>query len=162
MFILRDSREQNPLSFDGFKYVEAVERATLPVGDYSCRFKDGYQPKVSVERKSVEDLYGTLTKGHDRFNREIAKAAELGIWLIVAVERPISIVSKGIKHSNMEGDKLVDTCMTMFAKKVDIHFFESRSDMSYWCYKLFVAIGKLYITNNLKLRADKKRILEHL
>ena len=39
-----------------------------------------------VERKSIFDLAGTLTKGIDRFCREIERAGELGSYLVVVVD----------------------------------------------------------------------------
>lgn len=74
-----DTREQSPFSFRGIKadadhagktYVVPVVRATLQSGDYSIV---GFESQISIERKSHEDLYGTLSRDHDRFVRELER-----------------------------------------------------------------------------------------
>lgn len=42
--------------------------------------------KFHIERKSLGDLYGTLTSGHKRFRRELVRAEERGIELQVLIE----------------------------------------------------------------------------
>lgn len=74
--IIIDSREQRPL----YSKSEFITHK-LPVGDYSCA--DEMNSGVYIERKSLSDLAGTLTSGYDRFEREIQKAQNLGLYLIV-------------------------------------------------------------------------------
>jgi len=65
-----DSREQWPLEFNGYE----TEVIGLPVGDYGIRgFSDWTNPAFIVERKSIDDLVGSLTSGRERFDREIEK-----------------------------------------------------------------------------------------
>jgi DNA excision repair protein ERCC-4 len=64
--ILIDSREQTPLPFTRLR----AERATLLTGDYSVK---GLERSFSVERKSLDDLAGSLTAGRDRFTREMER-----------------------------------------------------------------------------------------
>ncbi len=66
-----DSREQHPYDFQGItaagRPVEVTTiTAGLKSGDYSIA---GYEDAVAVERKSLSDLYGTLTSGRDRFRK---------------------------------------------------------------------------------------------
>jgi DNA excision repair protein ERCC-4 len=66
--VIQDTREQCPLVIEAYP----VEIATLPVGDYGVKgFSDWNNPAFIVERKSLGDLVGSLTSGHDRFMREI-------------------------------------------------------------------------------------------
>lgn len=78
-----DTREQNPLGLVG------AIHSKLNVGDY------GLIPDrdlgVYVERKSLVDLVGTLSLGHDRFLREMERAKEVGAYVIILVESPISV-----------------------------------------------------------------------
>ena len=66
MKILCDTREQAPYTFDRYQGV-TVERAALQTGDYSLA---GLHDHIGLERKSLDDLTGTLTKGRERFQRE--------------------------------------------------------------------------------------------
>lgn len=76
--IFIDTREQAPLSFKN------SEVKKLIVGDYCPN--DSFFCNVFVERKSIFDLAGTLTKGIERFEREIQRAGEIGAYLIVVTE----------------------------------------------------------------------------
>ena len=71
-----------PLKFNNY----TTEMKTLPVGDYTFS-----EPKLTcncyIERKSLADFISTLSvKNLDRFEREIIKAQELKINLIVLIE----------------------------------------------------------------------------
>ena len=68
--VLIDTREQAPLVINDFP----TEIATLPVGDYGLKgFSDWNNPRFIVERKSPDDLVGSLTQGRERFMRECWK-----------------------------------------------------------------------------------------
>lgn len=75
MRIIVDTREQLPL-FPGIKQ-------TLIVGDYTTKLLHG---KFHVERKSLQDLYGTLTSGNQRFKRALFRAAWHHISIVVYIE----------------------------------------------------------------------------
>lgn len=75
MKIYIDTREQLPI-LDG-------EKKTLNVGDYTTKLLYG---KFHIERKSLQDLYGTLTKGNTRFKYELFRAAYHHINIEVHVE----------------------------------------------------------------------------
>jgi hypothetical protein len=79
MKIFVDTREQTPLNFG-----EESQVKKLIVGDY-CP-DENFFCNLFVERKSLYDLAGTLTKGIERFAKEVERAAELGIYLVVVTE----------------------------------------------------------------------------
>lgn len=68
MLILIDTREQTPLDFS--PYPCTTESTTLATADYSVK---GFEDILGIERKSEADLIGSLTKGRDRFERELAR-----------------------------------------------------------------------------------------
>lgn len=74
--IIVDTREQRPLDFSNLHIRGvpslAVERRKLDEGDYSI---EGLTDKVFIERKSAQDLYGTLFQGRERFERELERVA---------------------------------------------------------------------------------------
>jgi len=75
-----DTREQTPLPFDNFQVQKLI------VGDYAPN--DDFFCNLFCERKSINDLAGTLTKGYERFEKEIQRAKELGAYLVVVTEFP--------------------------------------------------------------------------
>jgi len=72
MVIITDTREQLPL-------FTKSQRAALIVGDYTTVKLKG---KFHIERKSLQDLYGTLIQGNQRFKRELFRAA----WFQIKIE----------------------------------------------------------------------------
>lgn len=82
--IVVDTREQAPYFFDDIETV--ASRGSRPVevelvvsglkaGDYSIV---GHEHEIAIERKSKEDLYGTLSGGRERFVRELERLREIG------------------------------------------------------------------------------------
>ena len=83
--IIEDTREQTPLDFSAFPFV-TVERKCLGLGgaDYSVK---GYEKQFAIERKSMKDLIGTITQGHERFERELQNLMSYQ-YAAVVIEAP--------------------------------------------------------------------------
>jgi ERCC4-type nuclease len=81
MIIIQDTREQTPFDFKNCDLtgVEIVT-GTLKTGDYSLQ---GYEDKITIERKSLSDAYGTFGQGRERFERELERMAEYTYAAIV-------------------------------------------------------------------------------
>jgi len=75
--IIIDTREQRPIKF------AASMRLVLSVGDYTSIDQ---LHKFHIERKSPNDLYGTMLKGHKRFKKELLRAQEKNIKLVMLIE----------------------------------------------------------------------------
>jgi len=75
--ILIDTREKNPIQFARFQIKK------LNVGDYTT---PKHYNKFHLERKSAADLYSTILKGHSRFKKELLRAKENGIELVMIIE----------------------------------------------------------------------------
>ena len=99
--VLVDTREQLPYRFEALK-ADSVEGGgplkihtrpcTLTAGDYSI---DGYASMVTVERKTANDLAGTLTRGRKRFMAELERLREYdAAWIVIEAE--LSELAKGI------------------------------------------------------------------
>jgi ERCC4-type nuclease len=67
MIIIIDTREQLPLAFTGHETV----RRKLDEGDYNIKELKRY---IVIERKTLQDLYGSIIKGHARFKNEIVRS----------------------------------------------------------------------------------------
>ena len=66
--VVIDTREQEPFAFNP-DLVRPIRRA-LPAGDYSVA---GFEKKIAVERKTLDDFVGTVIRVRGRFYREIRK-----------------------------------------------------------------------------------------
>ena len=141
-----DTREQAPLfsSLSPFPFITEVFFEKLSVGDYAVEYSDGYRPKISFERKSIPDVYGTLGKNHARFKKEVLRAKEGGITLIVIIEGTLGKTLKGYKHSTMSGVSIVRQLFTLWVKYNIVPVFCSdRREMETYIYNYFCAIGRL-------------------
>ncbi len=83
--IIVDTREQLPYKFedvriDRKKSFVWSKTKTLQTGDYSL---ECYENRVCVERKSLADLYGTLGRGRERFERELERMQTLDASMVV-------------------------------------------------------------------------------
>ncbi len=76
--IVVDTREQAPYAFDPNRF--AVERRTLPAGDYSLVGSEG---RVAVERKSLTDFAQTVIRARRRFHEELKKLAACEFGCVV-------------------------------------------------------------------------------
>jgi len=143
MIILYDTREQKPLEFN-HPYITSTERTTLKVGDYGVMYRDGYVPPVFFERKSLPDLFGTLGKGHERFNKEIARAKKLGYILILVIEGTYGKIKKGISRSQIPGITIIRMLMTMRNKyNLEFHCLKDREEMADFIAEWYAGIGRL-------------------
>lgn len=102
--IIIDTREKTPLVFTGLPIRGTPELHVhvekLNEGDYSIL---GLKHKVFIERKSPQDLYGTLFQGRERFERELerVKAAGYEYRYLVVESTPFGFASYMEYHRNM-------------------------------------------------------------
>lgn len=103
-----DTREQRPWYFlhlradaDKRRVPLAVQlvRGTLACGDYSI---DGLEHVVAVERKSKEDLFGTLGQGRARFARCLERLNELPHAYVVAECDLGEVFTSPPRHSDLK------------------------------------------------------------
>lgn len=150
MQIIIDTREQKPLEFS----VPTI-RECLPCGDYRAKFSDGSLSDVVMERKSIGDLYGTLSQGYDRFKREIFKAAENKITLVIIIEGSLRRVLAGYRNSQRTPISIVYQLFTLKVRyKIDSVFCNNRDEASQYITHYFLACEKEY--NDTKLTEKRE------
>lgn len=106
--IIVDTREKRPLAFP----LEVnVEEGTLGEGDYTAR---GVEHLARIERKSANDLWGTLHGGHDRFNRELARLGDIPrVALVVDDARSPDDVADRMGATPVDRDRLIKICRSI-------------------------------------------------
>lgn len=139
--VIVDSREQKPLEFDLSK-LGGVRIDGLPVGDYWVEI-DGEEAPIAFERKALGDLFSTMTLGYERFKREIEKAKEFGITLILVIEGTMREVAKGYEHSQFSGDSMLKKlAMLRVRYDLEFHFFGDRREMARYIEEIFLAVAR--------------------
>jgi DNA excision repair protein ERCC-4 len=105
--VVIDTREQLPYSFAGIECDQAdgggplkvpTVVATLTSGDYSLL---GYESRVGIERKSIEDLYSTIGQGRERFERELERLADYDYAAVVIEATWPDILSSPPRHTKL-------------------------------------------------------------
>ena len=122
-------REQAPYSFDGFE--AQTERGTLETGDYSIR---GFENAIAVERKAPDDFMACLTKGRERFTRELDRLRGFNAAAIV-VEMPFDYIGGGMYRSCMKPESAVQSVISIMEKyRMPIFFATTRKIGEFFTY----------------------------
>jgi ERCC4-type nuclease len=80
--IIIDTREQHPLLFAGRETI----RRKLSEGDYNI---EELIPYIVLERKTLNDFYGSIITGHKRFKDEIIRSRIQGKTFYIFLEGTI-------------------------------------------------------------------------
>lgn len=148
MRIIIDTREQKYLEFD-HPYITATKREKLIVGDYCAEYKDGHTPPICFERKELGDLFQTLSQGYKRFKKEIIRAKENGILLVIIVECSLTRIIKGINESQRSGDEIVQQLFTIMTRyRIPFVCCKDREEMVRYITEFYLAYGREYIDRN--------------
>lgn len=83
-----DTREISPIKLDSFEIIKLDE------GDYCAQ---NNPQNIFIDKKDFNDATGTLSKGYERFEREIQRAALNNKYLIMMIEAEFSDFS-GIQY----------------------------------------------------------------
>jgi len=124
---LVDTREQTPWHFPGLPSwtgepisQDQVKRATLATGDYSLQ---GLEDRIALERKSFDDLYGTLTFGRQRFLEEIDRAKCLDLFAVVVECRFEDLEHGHPRHQKFTGRSATRTVLSWQTRFPWVHWW---------------------------------------
>ena len=122
--IIIDTREQKPLKFTGHE----TTRRKIDEGDYATELSES---KIVIERKSVEDFYGSIIQGHQRFKREILRAKEKGKTFYLFLECYLLDVYMYCYQRNMKPETMEKIVTTMKSRyNLQIVECKTRKEMS--------------------------------
>lgn len=127
--IIRDSREKDG---SGWKFrasanCDGVEVKKLDTGDYSLK---GYENLVMIERKTIGDLWGTLTFGRERFMKEMDRALEYPIRYLV-IEGTLKDIDAGFRYSKVTPEFIHASLISLQVKYgVHVVFTDKRTDIA--------------------------------
>lgn len=107
MRVVIDTREQRPYSFTAWPEVEIIQ-GSLQTGDYSLA---GLTDRAALERKSLDDLAGTLTSGRERFAAECQRGRGLDLFGLV-IEGSLDDILSHRYQSRAKPQSLIQTLAT--------------------------------------------------
>lgn len=148
-----DSREQDKLPFQVTGNVSQVLTVGLPFGDYWAELESGQEIPIVFERKSIGDLYSTLTNEDNiRLHKEkIRKAKEVDCTLILIIEGTLSDVEEGAAYSRTEPQNLIKTVFTFMVKyELMPVFCVDRNEMMRFMLYTWEAFGRNFKTVKLE------------
>ena len=76
--LVKDTREPE-FAWDAY-FTAPVINKKLDTGDYSLK---GFESYIAIERKTIDDLIGCLTKGRERFERELKRSKKLDYFAVI-------------------------------------------------------------------------------
>lgn len=128
--IVVDTREQKELVFGKF----AIEKKCLSAGDYSIQ---GYEDQITFERKSVQDLVGTLIGGHERFLREMERMRAYKVRYILIEHSPEVLYTYCARHGWQRKFNTIIQSLLAYAchYQVRVRFCKDREDMTSYIVK---------------------------
>lgn len=152
--VVVDTREQARYDFSaiparvadgGGVVIVPTVRYTLKSGDYSIAT---WEDRVAVERKSLEDLYGSLGRNRNRFKREIVRLNELEFAAVV-VEADWAALKdpdkhRAVWHSTLNSASVIGTIMAWDQRyrNVSWYFPGTRSEAEIATYQILERFWK--------------------
>ncbi len=108
--VVVDTREQAPFTFMGLPVDVSV--TTLEAGDYSLA---GFERRVAVERKELQDLVGCLSGERARFERELARLRGYDAAAVV-IEAPVLALRSGRYLGRLDAGAVTYDMLRHFAR----------------------------------------------
>lgn len=109
--IIIDTREIRPWGFDN------CIRKKLNIGDYSV---SGYEDRIAIERKSLDDWINTILRQRERFARELARLNSFDFAAVVIESTPREILS-GQYKSEINGQALLSLTSELIIRFRPVH-----------------------------------------
>lgn len=129
--ILVDTREQTPWEFEGVYFhgemrTFPTRRATLKSGDYTL---EGLESFAAIERKSLADFLSSITRGRDRFKREMERLADFRSKAII-VEQPLDDAFNAREFGSLVNPDSIAGTIASWGARYGIQFLFCRNRAS--------------------------------
>lgn len=128
---------------------------TIETGDYSL---PGCQQWISVERKTLDDLVGCLTKGRDRFERELKRARVIPHFCVV-VESSLATVLRGDYRSQLNPKSTWESIIAFELRyRFPFHFAGDTRTAAWWAESFLLRWWKEHFEALDEARRAVKRL----
>lgn len=162
--VIVDTREGAPWFFKGF--TADADQKNLPLviptitrGLKTCDYSiDGFEEEIGVERKSLADLYMSVSAERDRFEREFKRMAAMRHAAVVVEADLLEICTKPPARTKVPPKTVVRTAFSWSMKYPNVHwwFCPSRD----WAEKACFHVLRLYWENFCRDRVEAGKAAE--
>ncbi len=104
--VVVDTREKEPYVFQN--ELQVIRRA-LPAGDYSLA---GFETRIAVERKTLDDFVSTVIRGRKRFFKELRLLSDYDTSCVV-VEANLRDILTGTYRSGAHPNAVLGTLLSI-------------------------------------------------
>lgn len=127
--IIIDTREQQPWAFPS--HLAKVKRGMLAAGDYALEHDIGF----AIERKSLNDLVGTIVRDWSRLQRELARMED-GLKIIIVEASFGDIISHNYDHPKVVPAFVIKRLTDLLYAGVQIFLADNPIQAAGMCYSL--------------------------
>ena len=115
--IIIDTNEQLPYDFKSIKPQPMTERKKLKTGDYSVQ---GLESLITVERKTLVDLFGSLGNGRKRFEKEFQRMSEMK-YAVLMIENDYKTMFGNPPSHSMIAPKKIFRSLLAWSQRYNVH-----------------------------------------
>lgn len=120
--IIIDTQERTRIhrgyTFDIIKPAPPTIIRGLKTGDYSL---EGYEDRITIERKSKTDLYGSIGNGRDRFEREMDRMSSFEFAAVVVEAEWGDIIKNPPTRSGLKPVSVLATVIA-WMQRYNVHW----------------------------------------
>jgi len=117
MIIIQDQQEGLPFIFDWVVPKPIIEVKHLKTGDYSIK---GMEDQITIERKSLIDLFGSLGNGRDREERKFKRMSKMKFAAFIIEADLNTILRNPPVYSDMKPKSVYRTLIS-WSIKYNVH-----------------------------------------
>jgi len=157
IILVEDSREQRGYGTSGLFQTPHVV-GTLSFGDYSIL---GLESLISIERKSLPDLLGSLTADRQRFETELKRARSLHRFYILVEASPSDLLVPDFgKLSRAHPNSIWGTICAWSNRYHPFLFAGDRQSSARLCEGLLLAYGKEFLRGSQGLEKGARELMK--
>lgn len=110
-----DQREQLPYCFANYVRIASTQQVLLPVGDYGLL---EYPHLISIERKTLSDLFSTLSSGTENRQRFLRQCEAMSSYphRAIIIEATLEDITFGSRHSDYHPNALLGSLDAIWAR----------------------------------------------
>ena len=144
--IIVDTNEQLAYHFANIKPRPEIIYKKLKTGDYSI---EGYENKITIERKTLSDLFGSTGNSRERFEREFERMRSFEYAALV-IEAGLGDIFKNPPHHSEMNPKPVFRTLLVWSIRYKV-FVWPCPDRSFAERLTYLLLEKFYIEATQKI-----------